>query len=191
MEHKPEELAQPKQSNAEMDVHRSIGLWLFFATLIIAAFAGCALLYSDWTGNELLSILPVVILAGVLGSFVSALNRIYSSKDIFPITSYSVFLRGTNTYLIAYSSIPALVGAISSTILYVVFASEIVVGPFFPEFSCKLGENHCVEFQQFLTSWSPKSAPDHAKAIVWGFVAGFSERFVPDILNRVTSDSEK
>jgi len=103
MEHKPEEPAQPTQSNAEMDVHRSIVLWLFFATLIIAAFAGCALLYSDWTGNELLSILPVVILAGVLGSFVSALNRIYSSKDIFPITSYSVFLRGTNTYLIAYS----------------------------------------------------------------------------------------
>jgi hypothetical protein len=182
---------EQKPENTEMDVHRSIVLWLFFATLVLAVFAGGALLYSDWTGDELLSTLPVVILAGVLGSFVSALNRIYSSKDIFPITSYSVFLRGTNTYLIAYSSIPALVGAISSTILYVVFASEIVVGPFFPEFSCKLGEDLCVEFQQFLTSWNPRNAQDHAKAIVWGFVAGFSERFVPDILNRVTSDSEK
>ncbi|UTW10255.1 hypothetical protein [Marinobacterium rhizophilum] len=172
-------------------MHRSIVLWLFFATLVIGTFAGGALLYADLTGTELLSILPVVILAGVLGSFVSALNRIYSSRDIFPIRSYSVFLRGTSTYLIAYSSIPALVGAISSTILYVVFASEIVVGPFFPGFSCKLGEGNCIEFQQFLTSWSPTDAQNHAKAIVWGFVAGFSERFVPDILNKVSRDSEK
>jgi hypothetical protein len=191
MEHTPVNSMQPKQSSAEMDVHRSIVLWLFFATLVIATFAGGALLYADLTDTELLSILPVVILAGVLGSFVSALNRIYSTKDIFPITSYSVFLRGTSTYLIAYSSIPALVGAISSTILYVVFASEIVVGPFFPGFACKLGEGSCLEFQQFLTSWTPAYAQDYAKSIVWGFVAGFSERFVPDILNKVTRDSEK
>ncbi|MCP8689628.1 hypothetical protein [Marinobacterium sedimentorum] len=174
-----------------MDVHRSIVLWLFFATLIITAFVGGALLYSDKTGDEFLSILPVVILSGVLGSFVSALNRIYSSKDIFPITSYSVFLSGNSMYLIAYSSIPALVGAISSTILYVVFASEIIVGSFFPGFSCKLANTDCSEFQEFLTSWSPRDAQDYAKAIVWGFVAGFSERFVPDILNRVASNSDK
>jgi hypothetical protein len=47
-------------------------------------------------GDEFLSILPVVILSGVLGSFVSALNRIYSSKDIFPITRYSVFPSGNS-----------------------------------------------------------------------------------------------
>nr|WP_067285679.1 hypothetical protein [Marinobacterium profundum] len=191
MERESKQEAGAGRSDAEIGVHRSIVLWLFFATLIITIFAGGALLYSDWTGDKLLSILPVVILAGVLGSFVSALNRIYSTRDIFPITSYSVFLHGTSTYLIAYSSIPALVGAISSTILYVLFASEIVVGPFFPAFSCKPEGSGCFEFQDFLTSWSPKDAQDHAKAIVWGFIAGFSERFVPDILNRVTSDSEK
>jgi hypothetical protein len=57
---------------------------------------GGALLYSDKTGDEFLSILPVVLLSGVLGSFVSALNRIYSSKDIFPITRYSVFPSGNS-----------------------------------------------------------------------------------------------
>jgi hypothetical protein len=37
----------------------------------------------------------------------------------------------------------------------------------------------------------PKDAAANAKAIVWGFIAGFSERFVPNILNRLATDKEK
>jgi hypothetical protein len=37
----------------------------------------------------------------------------------------------------------------------------------------------------------PKDAAANAKAIVWGFIAGFSERFVPNILNRLATDTEK
>lgn len=177
----------PKEKN-EIDAHRVIVLWLFVATISISAFLALSLIYSDKTGKTTLTILPVVILAGVLGSFVSALNRIYSSTDIFPIGKYKELLKGTNFYLIAYSSIPPLVGAISACILYVLFASEIIKGPFFPLFSCENGDS-CNTFQSFLSYWSPKEATDYAKAIVWGFIAGFSERFVPDILNRVATDS--
>ena len=71
-----------------------------------------------------------------------------------------------------------------------IFSSQIIQGPFFPEFSCELLEpENCNEFQLFLTEWSPNEAKDYAKAIVWGFIAGFSERFVPDILNKVVKDS--
>jgi len=177
-------------STNEIDVHRAIVLWLFLATLAFGLFVAIVLIYQANTGEKILDILPVVILSGVLGSFVSALNRIYSSKNIFPVGNYSIFLNKTNSYLIAYSSIPPLVGAISATILYVIFASHIIQGPFFPEFSCKLLESkQCNEFTLFLNNWSPKTAQDIAKSIVWGFIAGFSERFVPDILNKVVKDS--
>ena len=124
-----------------------------------------------------------------MGSYTkSVTGSIYSSKNIFPISNYSVLLHKKNSYLIAYFSIPPLVGAISAAILYVVFASEIVAGPFFPNFSCELYHG-CNKFQSFLTAWSPAEPQDYAKAIIWGFISGFSERFVPDILNKVVKDS--
>lgn len=177
----------------EIDIHRTIVLWLFLATLFFVVLLAVALLIAESTDEPLLTILPVVIFAGILGSFVSALKRIYSSTDIFPIKEYSVHLKNSNGYLIAYSSIPPLVGAISATVLYVIFASEIIKGPFFPSFTCKAVCTiaGCDDFHNFMKSWSPTSAQDYAKAIVWGFIAGFSERFVPDILNKVAKKSEQ
>jgi hypothetical protein len=69
----------------DLDVHRAIVMWLFLATLTLTLFLASTLIYSSYTGKEVLTALPVVILAGVLGAFVSALNRIYSASDIFPV----------------------------------------------------------------------------------------------------------
>jgi len=112
-------------SSDEIDIHRSIVLWLFIATLTLTLLVAAVLIIQNAINKEILTILPVVILAGVLGSFVSALNRIYSSKNIFPISNYSILLHKANSYLIAYSSIPPLVGAISAAVLYVIFAKKI------------------------------------------------------------------
>lgn len=166
----------------ELDVHRSMVLWLFGATFFLVVVTTAVLLISKQT-----TILPIVVVAGMLGSFVSALNRIYAASDIFPLGGITPLLRNVNRYLIAYSSIPPLVGAISAALLYVIFASEILTGPFFPAFECKCAFSGCDEFETFKEFWAPKEAVDYAKAIVWGFVAGFSERFVPDILNRISS----
>jgi len=48
-----------------------------------------------------------------------------------------------------------------------------------------------VRYYGFVAYWSPKDAATNAKAIVWGLIAGFSERFVPDILNRLSSENTK
>ena len=33
----------------------------------------------------------------------------------------------------------------------------------------------------------PSSPEDYGKALVWSFIAGFSERLVPDVLQRVAA----
>ena len=171
-------------SPESFNIHRQLVFFLFFVTLIITIITSIMLGIVYFQGdNQSLTILPMVADAGMFGAFVSALRRLYSFQDIFPSERYQVLMKGTNWYIIAYSSIPPLIGLIASTILYIVFASGMLSGDLFPKFKCK-GED-CSDFVEFLRNWKPEQATDYAKAIVWGFIAGFSERFVPDILNRL------
>ena len=181
---KGEEEGQQRKRE-EAAAHRLIVLWLFGTTLV-----GVVVMVAYIQGVPGLSrgnprLLPVVIMAGILGSFVSALNRIYTSADVFPVKGrYPSLLRKFSLYLVAYSSIPPMIGAISAAVLYVLFASQIVAGDFFPRFVCECKD--CVSsFTMFKEHWTPATAPDMAKAIVWGFISGFSERLVPSMLNKV------
>ena len=47
------------------------------------------------------------------------------------------------------------------------------------------------EIHGFVACWIPDGPTAYAKAIVWRFVAGFPERFVPDILNRLGREDNK
>ncbi len=71
-------------------------------------------------------------------------------------------------------------------IVYLLFAADLLKGDLFPEFHCA-PEKTCADFHGFVSNWSPSGPAANAKAIVWGFISGFSERFVPDILNRFGS----
>ena len=90
------------------------------------------------------------------------------------------------TYLVAYSSIPPLIGVIAAAVIYVVFAGRMISGDLFPAFDCSR-PNECTTLPGVLNYWSPVSATDYAKAVVWGFISGFSERFFVDILNQFGS----
>jgi hypothetical protein len=189
---KEKTMAEPAKKNKDQqndvnifDVHRQIVGWLFLSTVCIVIIVG-VLLWSFYAGQNATSMLLIVLLAGILGGFVSALKRIYDFQSIFPLPHYHHFLKKSNLYLVMYSMIPPLVGAIGAVILYVIFASKIITGPLFPSFSCGLGPDKCNDLKVILHEWRPSLAEDYAKVVVWGFIAGFSERFVPDILNRLS-----
>jgi hypothetical protein len=87
--------------------------------------------------------------------------------------------------------IPPLVGIIASVVLYLIFAAGLVTGDLFPKFHLSEGNLKSDDFQNFISNWQPVLATDYAKAIGWGFIAGFSERFVPDILDRIGAMKKK
>jgi hypothetical protein len=181
------ESSRPDQGT--LDAHRLLVMWLFIATSAIGLGFLALVLYFDATGRGGVTITVAVIVAGAGGGFVSSLRRLYSFQDVFPRREYVQLFRKMNFYVVAYSFVPAVVGMIGAVIVYLVFAAGLLKGDLFPEFHCASGD--CTDFHGFVAYWAPKDAAAYAKAIVWGFVAGFSERFVPDILNRLSSESSK
>jgi FtsH-binding integral membrane protein len=180
---------EQEQEKMSFDAYRLMVVWLFLATLLACVITFFSV-YKYEQNEKGATILMVVMIAGILGSFVSALNRIYSSRDIFPHQRYKDLLKGANSYLIIYSIIPPMIGAIASVVLYLVFAGELINGSLFPSFDCAIGEGRCNSFENFVLYWKPETSADFARAIVWGFLAGFSERLVPDILNRIAQSTE-
>ena len=78
---------------------------------------------------------------------------------------------------------------IAAVTLYLVFASGLVMGDLVPTFRLSDLGTRQDDFANFIANWQPAGPVDYSKALVWGFVAGFSERFVPDLLARFASQA--
>ena len=170
----------PLEAGDAFEIHRQMVIALFSATLIVSIALAAGLIASRVTA------LMVVAAGGALGGFVSALRRLYAFQRVFPQNFFRT-MRRINLYLIVYSMIPSLVGAIGAVVLYMIFASGLVKGDLFPAFEMAPLDQKRDAFQNFIANWQPAGPIDYAKALVWSFIAGFSERFVPDLLDRFAS----
>jgi hypothetical protein len=80
-------------------------------------------------------------------------------------------------------------GAIFSQVLYLIFLAGLLQGDLFPAFYIPpFGDVPTDEkLRQFLLGTYPKSGVDFAKLVFWSFVAGFSERFVPQLVSTISA----
>jgi hypothetical protein len=169
---------------------------LFFGTLIVI-FLGFLCLapffyYYFFKGDPKppdVPLLATVMLTGALGAFFSALSRLYSFKELPRVLIEGGGLQLPRPQLLMYSLIPPLVGAIAALVLYFVFAGQLITGALFPSVSChnvKDGVEVCRQLSSLLGADGPDYSGDFAKVIVWSFIAGFAERFVPSILDSIS-----
>ena len=119
--------------------------------------------------------LVVCIFFGFLGAFLSRLMAFHStSRDL----SVEDLLGG---YAWHFLMVRLLVGAFSALVLYLAISAGLLGGELFPEPVPGGGFGQLwVWYEQF--GYSGPSA-NFAKLIVWCFIAGFSERFLPDSLS--------
>jgi hypothetical protein len=169
---------------------------LFAATLVISSVLIALLLpfffrYAADNTTPDPPLLIVVQLAGALGAFFSALIRLYNFQDL-PKAVVARELEGLpRVHMLVYSMVPAVVGAIAATVIHMLFAAGLIQGELFPVFKCGLGKDSCTTFGSLVGSWGPDRATDYAKDIVWGFIAGFAERLVPNTLQNLSRSAQK
>lgn len=135
--------------------------------------------------GEKLMISWLCILCGISGGFVSIQQRTkkFSNRELE--------LLSTSFFQILLIPI---YGGIFSLLLYVIFLSGLIHGQFFPTFSFPHISETGVDslyLRNFLIYTYPSSGQDLAKLIFWCFLAGFSERLVPQIMSNFSNKIEK
>jgi hypothetical protein len=112
-----------------------------------------------------------------------------------------------------YVCLSPLVGGILAVVVYILFISELLAGDLFPHFvsDSSLQTGGVTDAANGLTAMTTNStqtataanqtkglsvifeihgnAADYGKMMFWSFLAGFSERFATDIINRFESDA--
>lgn len=114
--------------------------------------------------------------AGIIGGFVGLQRRlkIMSEDDLTLLANSWV-----------YVCLSPLVGGILAVVLYVLFISTLISGDLFPKFIPDTKEL-CTEAKKGFSAIFAVhgESVDYAKMMFWSFVAGFSERFVTDIISK-------
>lgn len=118
----------------------------------------------------------IVFLCGVMGGIVGIQKRLktLTEKDLELMVNSWIY-----TYL------APLVGGVLSLVLYMLFVSDLLSGELFPKFVAVLdGNGQNVQGFQGLFFQQGENFQAYAKLVVWSFVAGYSEKFVTDVVGR-------
>ena len=136
------------------------------------------------------SLLILVTFSGMLGAFFSALTRLYNVDQLSVAVITPTIQKLEGHYLLMYSLVPVIVGGVAAVVLYVIFVGQLVGGGVFPKLGCDEGKT-CKTLYDVINFYGPQTAEDYGKALIWSFIAGFSERFVPDTLQSLVVRSQK
>ena len=162
------------------------------AGILIVALAAASLTAGSFAKLQA-PFLLLVMISGILGAFFSALTRLYSYNfeqiSVALVSPIAAKLEGR--HLLMYSFVPLMIGAIASVALYWGFVSKLVEGGLFPKLSCKGEGIVCAQLVEVLKYYGPTEAVDYGKMMIWAFIAGFSERFVPDLLQSIAMRTHK
>jgi len=128
-------------------------------------------------------VLPAVFFAGSVGGLTSVWRRMY----LVPLNAdpaQDLLLSGKQ---LATTYLAPVAGAIGAGLLYLIFIGHLLQGELFPTISTPEATAQGLALVRFMKETGPAGGLDFGKLLVWSYVAGFSERFVPDILDRLTA----
>ena len=130
--------------------------------------------------------LPTALFAGAMGGLLSLQQRYQgTARQGDPVEGVSQLAHNWPQVFL-----PAINGAVFALVLYMLMLGGLISGDIFPRFMKPEENQNGLVLLEFLRQGKPANPADYAKLIVWCFVAGFAERFVPDTLSRLVSRTQ-
>jgi len=147
---------------------------------VAGALIALALLLGLWfwrsltgAGAERFPIAWFIIAAAILGS---AVNEPFRESEP----------RGASyCWVAAYILWKSAVAIVFAFVLYLMAIGGMIGGDLFPKFVAKAADGATWNMERFVTSVDPETYKDVAKILVWSFVAGYSEKFVPNLIGKI------
>lgn len=126
----------------------------------------------------------IVLTFATTGSVVSIIQRSHKASQLGPVATDPIAQINGLRYGLFGLLMAGLTGPVSALLLIALFASDdIKLGELSPAFVACDGTARS-EFRLMDHCAALKSHADVAKMLVWAFVAGFTERLLPDVLDR-------
>jgi hypothetical protein len=169
---------------AQMRAQQSVEQRLYVFTICAIIIVGSLSVFAALIQN--MPVAPVVVFAGAVGGIMSTQQRLQASNlgtgsiKSSEITNYGLSLL-----------VSPITGAIFALVLYLLMVGGAIEGIIFPHFHGG-PQKVATTFWEFSKGQAilPDSSNDFALLLVWSFVAGFAERFVPDTIDRLVSRSK-
>jgi hypothetical protein len=155
---------------------------LFLLVLSLTIFSGIP--YAT-TGSSKLTAIEMLAIVGMVGGGISSVSRVFNLGWSAELAGGLDDLKQTYRSLLLNVFTSILQGGLFALVLYVAFASGLIQGVAFPTFNPdnkNIGESALRYFE-----YGPASHAQFGKALIWAFVAGFSERLVPDFLRSLSA----
>ena len=153
-------------------------------TLIVLGMTAATLLATQLKDPPPFALELIIFLAGTVGGVANNYRRLLRIPlDVIagenPVTKQLI------TFQIYVSPI---VGGMFAFVLYLLFMSNILQGTLFPAFSPVMQTGY-ESFKLFAHGANPATNQDVARAIVWAFIAGFSEGLVPNFIDKIAKET--
>jgi hypothetical protein len=147
-------------------------------TLTCAVAATVILFSADRSkGPETFPLLGLVFLAGCIGGTTNHYRRL----QLLPKKDEELRAIASQPAFVLQAIVSPVLGGIFAVAAYLIFAGKLLEGPLFPSFQ---KADLPYENVKGFFNVTPKDNIDAAKVLFWGFVSGFSERFVPNLLDK-------
>ena len=171
--------------NDKLEKIRTISNRLARSLAVLVAIFIPGALYAYTHPGSLITTAPMAcFILGVIGGFVGLQRRLKKmSEDDLTLLA--------NSWV--YICLAPLVGGILAVVTYVLFVSGLLVGDLFPHFEPDVVSNASAAKNPGLEVIFAihGNASDYGKMLFWCFIAGFSERFVTDIISRFENQSSE